>query len=65
MIDYDLILMMAPFFNDLIYISEIIEKSEDSPKCGRILLPCLTFSYGLTKIETFVWNAISKPPSRE
>jgi hypothetical protein len=56
MIDYDLILMIAPFFNDIVYISENKEISSNSPKCGRILLPCQTFSYGIKKIETLVWN---------
>jgi hypothetical protein len=65
MIDYDLILMMAPYFNDVIYIAEDIEISTDSPKCGRILLPCQSFSYGLTKIESLVWNEETKPPKRE
>jgi hypothetical protein len=50
--DFDLLSWMIPYYNDIIYISENVEISEDSLKCGRAMFPCLSFDYGKGKIIT-------------
>ncbi|KAA6376616.1 MAG: hypothetical protein EZS28_027856, partial [Streblomastix strix] len=64
-IDYDLLSMMLPYFNDTIYISEDSSIATDSSKCGRIKLPCLTLSYGRTKVITPEWTFETVPSNNE
>ncbi|KAA6370868.1 MAG: hypothetical protein EZS28_033605, partial [Streblomastix strix] len=60
-IDYDLLKLMIPYFNDTIYISEDQSIATDSSKCGKIKLPCLTLHFGRTKVITSEWNKDTIP----
>ncbi|KAA6393427.1 MAG: hypothetical protein EZS28_011043 [Streblomastix strix] len=60
-IDYNLLLLIQPYFNDKIYISSDQTIAADSVKCGRIKLPCQTLRFGLTKVLTPEWTADSIP----
>ncbi|KAA6332342.1 MAG: hypothetical protein EZS28_053288 [Streblomastix strix] len=44
-IDYDLLKLMLPYYNDTIYISEDQLIADDTQKCGRLKLPCLTLRF--------------------
>ncbi|KAA6394285.1 MAG: hypothetical protein EZS28_010188 [Streblomastix strix] len=56
MIDFDILQLMLPYYNDIVYISQDQSISENTLKCGRIYLPCVTLSYAETKVLTPEWT---------
>ncbi|KAA6364807.1 MAG: hypothetical protein EZS28_039666 [Streblomastix strix] len=64
MIDFDILSLMLPYYNDIIYISQDQSISENTYKCGRIYLPCVTLSYAEGKVITPEWNADTVPLDR-
>ncbi|KAA6383160.1 MAG: hypothetical protein EZS28_021313, partial [Streblomastix strix] len=61
MIDFDILSLMLPYYNDIIYISQDQSISENTLKCGRIYLPCVTLSYAEGKVFTPEWTAETVP----
>ncbi|KAA6382902.1 MAG: hypothetical protein EZS28_021571 [Streblomastix strix] len=61
MIDFDILSLMLPYYNDIVYISQDQSISENTLKCGRIYLPCVTLSYAEGKVLTPEWTYETVP----
>ncbi|KAA6383444.1 MAG: hypothetical protein EZS28_021029, partial [Streblomastix strix] len=61
MIDFDILQLMLPYYNDIVYISQDQSISENTLKCGRIYLPCVTLSYAEGKVLTPEWTYETVP----
>ncbi|KAA6397950.1 MAG: hypothetical protein EZS28_006523 [Streblomastix strix] len=61
MIDFDILQLMLPYYNDIVYVSKDQSISENTLKCGRIYLPCVTLSYAEGKVLTPEWTYETVP----
>ncbi|KAA6386594.1 MAG: hypothetical protein EZS28_017879, partial [Streblomastix strix] len=56
LVDYNLLSLLKPYFNDSLFISSKEWRSFDAQLCGIILVPCKTIDYAKTRMLTGEWN---------
>lgn len=54
--DFDLLSLLKPYFNDTLFISTDKWTSQDKVGCGTVILPCLTLEFAKTRVITEEWN---------